>query len=258
TRTVKTQGLSLNTGSKASVCSIKNNMATLKLPNGQTIDMNLHERSVQHWDYAYSDTSHSAQGGDWKDVYCLVESHRTKLTHLRSFLVSVSRAKSNITIVCDDKEKLLKQAKVLTSKTSALESLDKNQLKHERKQTPIQSSQLHQAGLINAPQSLKQNTKPFLDASIIKHSLHHDLVRVVSDMTGQKPSSINKNEARWGNKGSLKFDLNPQTLGQWKDFESGAGGKDIISFYMQHQGVSQTKAGFYEALHSLSEKYGLN
>ena len=94
--------------------------------NNKEIILKYNNPLLKYLDYNYTTTTYSAQGRTSNNVIVALESYRTNLTNQKSFYVELSRARENITIITDDKDKLLNQLiKNTGEKTNAMDILDK-------------------------------------------------------------------------------------------------------------------------------------
>ena len=94
--------------------------------NNKEIILKYNNLLLKYLDYNYTTTTYSAQGRTSNNVIVALESYRTNLTNQKSFYVELSRARENITIITDDKDKLLNQLiKNTGEKTNAMDILDK-------------------------------------------------------------------------------------------------------------------------------------
>ena len=94
--------------------------------NNKEIILKYNNPLLKYLDYNYTTTTYSAQGRTSNNVIVALESYRTNLTNQKSFYVELSRARKNITIITDDKDKLLNQLiKNTGEKTNAMDILDK-------------------------------------------------------------------------------------------------------------------------------------
>ena len=97
-----------------------------KTNNNNKIILKYNNPLLKYLDYNYTTTTYSAQGRTSNNVIVALESYRTNLTNQKSFYVELSRARENITIITDDKDKLLNQLiKNTGEKTNAMDILDK-------------------------------------------------------------------------------------------------------------------------------------
>jgi conjugative relaxase-like TrwC/TraI family protein len=89
------------------------------------VECNLHNRGAKGYtyiDYAYCLTNHKSQGSTYDKVIVNADVSNQK-TNYNAFYVQATRAKYNIVLVTDDKEKLAKQASVRESKLSTLDAV---------------------------------------------------------------------------------------------------------------------------------------
>lgn len=112
------------------------NTATVRLENGQTQTIDLAARNSQHWDHAYAQTAHAAQGRTSDRVMVHAESHRQNLTNQKSFYVSLSRARDEARVYTDNRERLIDAIK---------ERAGEKQAAHDRTPLGARADQAHQA-----------------------------------------------------------------------------------------------------------------
>jgi conjugative relaxase-like TrwC/TraI family protein len=103
----------------ATVLSITNKHITVQLGSGETKALPKGNKVFYHMDYAYALTVHAAQGKTYKNAIGVLESEHNHLTHQRLFYVALSRAKEKVTLISDDKNKLIE---TLSQKTGAKSS----------------------------------------------------------------------------------------------------------------------------------------
>ncbi len=136
----KNKELGLKNGDKATVEKIEGKNVHLKMVNGKTKIINITDHRNKHFEHAYAATVYAAQGHTYQNVSVLAESWRKNLVNQTSFYVSTSRAKQNLTLYTDDKNKLqscLEQR--LGSKTSGLSVINE-----------LQKMELQQKGINNS------------------------------------------------------------------------------------------------------------
>ncbi|MDJ1305545.1 MAG: hypothetical protein MRQ09_04860 [Candidatus Midichloria sp.] len=94
-------------GNEAIIKEIKNGQVKIELADGQTKKLKFNDRDFKYIDHNYSTTIYSAQG---KTVDYIVGVVRSKeefldLTNQRSFYVTISRAKKEVTLITDHYKK---------------------------------------------------------------------------------------------------------------------------------------------------------
>lgn len=227
-RTDLTQGRLAN--DQYIVKDIDENIATIESKsNTQTIDLS--KDNDKHWDYAYTDTAYTIQGGS--DSYCisLQLSFRSNSTTWRSMLIDQTRASFQHTSYTDDHNKLIDRVdnykkQQETNKTSALlmyNSYQKSKLNIAIEQ-PLKESNYSQntsnkVSIINNKLQFKEQN---ISIKEVEEQLKANIKGLCSHFLGEHNKQLsNSNSLRYGTKGSLKVDV--QT-GKWKDFESDEGG----------------------------------
>ena len=84
-------------------------VAEVESPSGRVFSINLYDSNAQHWNYDYVSTVQAAQGKTAERVIYHAESFRKNLSSQKALYVSLSRAKNEVTIYTDDKERLIWQ-----------------------------------------------------------------------------------------------------------------------------------------------------
>ncbi len=121
----------------AIVKKIENDQIVFQAQNGKEIELKCDNGDLQHIDHGYATTVYSAQGKTADNVIAVAESHREYLTSQKSFYVTISRARNNVTLVVDDKQKVADRLFEHTGeRISALES-QKIHESHIQNQIPI-------------------------------------------------------------------------------------------------------------------------
>lgn len=109
--------LGVMNGTRGKIKSIKNNVFEIVTTEGKSVYIDINK--YNSIDYGYAITTHKAQGITIKRAIINLDSNATKLNNRNAFYVDVSRAKSNVQIFCNDKEKLSKQIAKFAEKYSA-------------------------------------------------------------------------------------------------------------------------------------------
>ena len=102
-KTDKDKGL-LN-GDQGKVVKINGDNVTLRTDKNGEKNINLKE--FRTWEHGYASTTYAAQGATSKNVIAMMESYRKNLVNSRSFYVSISRAKENVAVYTDNKQKTM-------------------------------------------------------------------------------------------------------------------------------------------------------
>jgi len=84
------------------------------------------------------------------------------------------------------------------------------------------------------------------------NKLHANILQHATNWLGQ-PQKISSVEARWGKKGSVVVKLSGAKAGYWHDFESGKGGKNLLSLY-----VDRSNSDFKTAMVNLAKELNIN
>jgi conjugative relaxase-like TrwC/TraI family protein len=122
---------------------INSDMAEIVKINKDTVDVRMKDGKIQnifkdhhalkHLDYGYASTVHAAQGKTSDNVIAVVESYRKNLTTQQSFYVEISRAKNNVELIVDDKQKVIEQLSLMTGeKKEALEIIKNDNLEYNK------------------------------------------------------------------------------------------------------------------------------
>ncbi len=119
--------LSIEKSDAIELTSITETSLTFKDKNtGKEISFTKNDPKLKYLDYNYTTTTYSAQGMTSKNIIVPIESYRTNLTSQKSFYVELSRAKDNITLIVDNKDRVIEQLLNKTGENvNALEIFDK-------------------------------------------------------------------------------------------------------------------------------------
>jgi conjugative relaxase-like TrwC/TraI family protein len=98
-------------GTKLTVESIdwEGEAITVRKDSGGKMVLHTSELQHAHWSYAYISTTHAAQGKTADRVFFHAESYRSYLTSQKALYVAISRAKHEVFIYTDSREKLIAQ-----------------------------------------------------------------------------------------------------------------------------------------------------
>ncbi|MBO6180049.1 MAG: relaxase domain-containing protein [Selenomonadaceae bacterium] len=108
--------LGVMNGTRGKIKSINDKIFQIVTVEGKTVYIDINR--YNSIDYGYAITTHKAQGMTIKRAMINLDSNATKLNNRNAFYVDISRAKSDIQIFCDDKEKLSKQIAKFVEKYS--------------------------------------------------------------------------------------------------------------------------------------------
>ncbi|MEL7519927.1 MAG: AAA family ATPase, partial [Pseudomonadota bacterium] len=131
--TAKDDKRGLMKSEEARVLAIKDGIVTIENRNGDTVELRQNDRMLERMGLAYALNMHQAQG-DTRDL-AIGEMHSSArhLSNQRLALVMMTRVRDDITIVTNDKERLLAQiGRNPGDKTSALETLGEKQVEQAR------------------------------------------------------------------------------------------------------------------------------
>lgn len=98
--------LTVSNGDAARITKIDGDKVTVKLDSGKQIHLNMKEEKDRHFSHGYAQTAYESQGRTADRVYVHAETHRVNLSDQKAFYVAVSRAKDEIHIYTDDRQKL--------------------------------------------------------------------------------------------------------------------------------------------------------
>lgn len=205
---------------------------------------------LKHIDYNYSSTIYGAQGKSAYSVIGVLRSNEgvVNLTTQRSLYVTLSRAKSQITVITDNYMNLLyKLSEATGGKTSALEHQTKIQDEHKEKITLEKTqrySYINVAQLSNKEVKMHKenpNAQNITSDSVsnsrdISSNYNYNefinsperIMDVARSIFGEANTSLSsKHQVRFGNTGKISVNLK---TGQWYDFSSGDGGS-LYKYY---------------------------
>lgn len=236
------------------VLSIKDGMAKLK-NDKETTMLNLHEKSDQHWDYAYTNTAYSTQGATRKFIIALEILSRVLVTNHRSTEIDITRASHQGTVYTDDKTGLIKRLEdplrqLNVDKTSAVIQKqkyidEKSQYKAITRSLSRKQSEKNRAipgGYPTIKAKISDKAPVFseqkIDANEVLKSLNEQSEHLVKHLLGEPNQHLSKkNEYRYGAKGSFAVNL---SSGLWHSFETGEGG-NLFTLIQQEKGLSNFK-----------------
>jgi conjugative relaxase-like TrwC/TraI family protein len=116
-------------GQEFSITGIYGNTATIRSENGKSEQISLSQ--PQHLDHALVSTTYSSQGKTANRVLVAASSDRT--LSKESFYVAASRAKYNLQIYVEDREKFVQKAQESSAKKNPIEVLDSQHRDIKRK-----------------------------------------------------------------------------------------------------------------------------
>lgn len=133
--TRNSKGLNIRNGQCFSLQEITAKELVFLNQDGVLIKLDKTNAALKHLDYSYVLTNYKVQGKDAAFGLGLMESYQQNSTNLNNFYVQISRAIHNMTLVTDDKEKLIAAIKHNTiEKLASLDILSSKQLvSHELK-----------------------------------------------------------------------------------------------------------------------------
>ena len=99
--------------------------AIVQTQHGEQQSVSLTERNQQHWDHAYASTTWSTQGKTAEAVILHIDSAREKsIGGEQNWYVGISRSRTELTIVTDDKDSLKELVQVSREQKSALAAVE--------------------------------------------------------------------------------------------------------------------------------------
>lgn len=114
--------LGVNNGTLAKVVSVSEATLIVATKDGK-LELNSSEAQHAHLEYAYSMTVYASQGKTAHDANILITEDSGRAMAERAFLVSATRATTEMTIYTDSRDKAVDIITRVNDKTSALESL---------------------------------------------------------------------------------------------------------------------------------------
>lgn len=249
------------------------NSDTLKLSNKEgDVVFNTKDHASRHWDYAYTNTAYSIQGGTDNYVIGLMLAERAKATNHRSYEIIISRAKRQATLYTEDYTSLKKdltdyKKQDEANKKSALlmEKAHKQQVSKQKQLGDINRQNIepkmehvNASNLLNPVNVPKRNAQQRVvrqEVSIkdIESQLSFNMGTLCLALLGEPNRKLStKTQFRYGAKGSLSISLNK---GLWNNFETDETGnclgliksvnhfsdfKDVLAFAKDFLGGYQT------------------
>ncbi|MGG6286632.1 MobF family relaxase [Leptolyngbya sp. AN03gr2] len=140
--TDKDNGRGLMKSEEAKILGIKDGIVTVENRAGETVELKQNDRMLERLGLAYAINMHQAQG-DTRDM-AIGEMHSSArhLSNQRLALVMMTRVRDDITIVTNDRDRLLAQiGRNPGDKTSALETLGEKQVEEKRSERLSPSSE---------------------------------------------------------------------------------------------------------------------
>ena len=131
--TEKDDARGLMKSEEARILGIRDGIVTLENKAGETVELKQNDRMLERMGLAYAINMHQAQG-DTRDM-AIGEMHSSArhLSNQRLALVMMTRVRDDITIVTNDRDRLLAQIdRNPGDKTSALETLGEKQVETKR------------------------------------------------------------------------------------------------------------------------------
>ena len=233
------------------VSNLSSDTLTLSNKDGELLlDRNTH--ASKHWDYAYTNTAYSIQGGTDHFVIGLMLAGRPKATNHRSYEIIISRAKRQATLYTEDYTALKKDLTDFkkqdeANKKSALLMEKKH---HQQKQKEALLKDIHAENsalkldrstthpLVSPVKSSHQNkargfVRQEMSTKDIEARLSFNMESLCLALLGEPNRKLsNKTDYRYGAKGSLSINL---SKGLWKNFETEEAGNALGLIKYAHQ-----------------------
>lgn len=211
--------------------------------NKNTLTFDAKDMCFQHWDYSYASTGYGAQGKTKPIVLALMESYRTHLTNMTSFLVAMTRAVDEFFIYTDNKEALMNAIfSRQGTKYSGLEII--GEFKNADKST------LKNDTILPKINTQKKSLVPSFDQAAmqkIREGLANNAEAITISLLGD-PVSRMGGTLRFGtNKGSLVVTISGPKQGMWYDFSpektlKGKCGGDMLSLIQLQKNITYREA----------------
>lgn len=146
----------IHNGERATLINFDEKQVSIRLASGKQIDLPVSHPALQHMEHGYVLTTYKAQGKDKPYAIGLMDSHQKFSANLQNFYVQISRAVQGMTLVTDDKEKLIQAIhKNNELKPASLDIVDSKKLKeHEIKYQ--EKSHLNLEKVISRKQELEK------------------------------------------------------------------------------------------------------
>lgn len=130
---------------------------TIQTDKGEELHLDHNDNALKHIDYGYAFTANRAQGSTHNNVIAVLESYHPQLTNQKPFYVEISRARQNVSLILDNKEKIIKTLEKETGeKISIVESLEKKK-KIEAEKTTNNKQKSTKKDKSNDTKSTKEN-----------------------------------------------------------------------------------------------------
>ncbi len=97
-----------------------------ELVKGQPTRHKLDLRQDRHWEHGYASTIYASQGGTADEVVIHIDTSQKQVTGHEAWYVALTRAKSELTVYTDSKEKLPGVIGQVLAKESAIEAVEKS------------------------------------------------------------------------------------------------------------------------------------
>jgi len=225
------------------VSGVGADVLTLTNKDGE-LHLNRNTNASKHWDYAYTNTAYSIQGGTNNFVIGLMLADRPKATNHRSYEIIISRAKSQATLYTEDygalkkdltdfkkQDEANKKSALLMEKAHHQQKKKEETLKsiHAENNAPNLESNTAQGLARPAKPSQQSKTRGFVHQNVsakdIEASLSLNMESLCLALLGEpNRNQSTKTNYRYGAKGSLSIDLGS---GLWKNFETEEGGNSF-------------------------------
>lgn len=226
----------------------------------KVITIRADDAEYSHWDYAYAVTNYASQGRSIQSVRASFPSAHPMLTTQRAFLVTVTRAISDITIYTDDKSKLLTHLMNTTGdKTSALEAVGelkpmdkKSVIAPQKTADQIETVASEESNVVHKSEPKTSQ----IDSQSLRIAMNDQSEKIAMSLLGE-PKERHGNTLRFGtHKGSLIVTIKGEKQGLWHDFQTGKGG-DMLRLFAEQRGLTSA-ADYPHLLNEASQYLGVD
>jgi len=116
------RSLRVSNGEFGAIIELDPRQAVLRMDDGREVSASM--RQLSHVDYGYASTSHSSQGATVDQVIVNIDTARSaELVNRKQFYVSISRARSGVSLYTDSRERMGQAVNRSREKSTALERL---------------------------------------------------------------------------------------------------------------------------------------
>lgn len=184
--------------------------------DGSKVSLNTDLLKDSHWDYAYTKTGYSIQGGSAAFPIIYLPSSDEKLAHVRSACIAFTRQRHHCMIFTDNRKEVIKKFSRASDKLSAMAVMGEL----EDPASPAGKGDKGKTKPIKIPAIIEK-----FDSKDLEFRLNDQAEFVVEHLLG-KPNQKLSTPYNWryGKKGSMSVRLDGDHRGKWHNFESGESG----------------------------------